>query len=438
MAALDIRYCDNQAREMGRIGDYLSARFQWKRNDVGSGTLILPGDSPHAERLRELAPSPNKPYGDTVPVSLKFRGEKWTGRAFTYENTGVPGDKTLTVQLVSDWYHMRSLLAWPRPAMPLWVQWPQIDPFIGPIDVAVKYYWIKNAIRYNIPIAIVWPDGKDFFNGKKWANFAARMAPMDELFQDALVDTEANVVLYMWWPGDPQPDPRQTLTKPTLVLDVHGNRERLHVKWDESLGGGIVQATTAGKTSTAAHIIVGGKSYDFINNLAMTGANALINTALGFLGLGAVGNIIGDLFNDSLFAFNQFTNWNTVNSHGPFYLREAYQNGGAGGFTADALQAGSQGLYDHKARTSVSFEAIDGMPWKFGEDYRVSDIVQAKVDGVWHKRVVDSVTVEDDRGGGVRVTPLIGDPDVGEPGVARFIRRNKSTLKWVKAMSLQN
>ncbi|AKC03045.1 hypothetical protein BH790_gp20 [Gordonia phage Gsput1] len=434
---LGITYYDHGYNELGDIGDYISASFEWKRNDVGGGTLVLPGDSPHAARLKECAPTPDRPHGDVVPVTCKYRNERWSGRVLTYDNEGVPGAKTLTCQLVSDWYHMKALLAWPNPLTPLEVQWPRNDPFIGPIDAGVKYYVFKNIFRYQLPIEVLWPDGREFFKLKNYTNFMARMAPMDELFRDALKDTDANVTLTLWLPGDPQPSPdTHHLTKPCIVLDVRPNRDRRHVKWHEGIGGGIKSSKVSGKGQTAAHIIVGGKSYDFINDLVRDGANLAINAALQYFGLGAVGAIVGDQLDNVFFAFNRFDHWETVLSHGRFYFREGYQNGGAGGFTADALQAGLQGIYEHKARRTVRFEVVDGAPWYFGEDYMIGDIVQGNVDDEWHEQVVNSATVTDDRENAVQVSVVIGDDDIGEHPWAKGIRRAKDLEKWIKAQSL--
>ncbi|AXQ65142.1 minor tail protein [Gordonia phage Schmidt] len=434
---LGITYYDHSYNEQGTIGDYITAEFEWKRNDVGGGSLVLPADSPHAARLMECAPTASRPHGDVVPVTCQYRNERWSGRVLTYDNEGTPGNKTLTCALVSDWYHMRALLAWPNPLLPLSVQWPQNDPFLGPIDSAIKYYVFKNILRYRLPIEVLWPDGREWFKLRNYSNFMARMAPMDELFKDALKDTDANVTLSLWLPGDPQPSPEtHNLTKPCIVLDVKPNRDMRHIKWHEGRGGGIKWSKVSGQGQTAAHIIVGGKSYDFINDLIAQGANAIINGALTYFGLAGVGNIITDQFNDVLFAFNRFDHWETVLTHGEFYFREGYANGGAGGFTADAAQAGLQAMHEKKARRTVRFETVDGIPYSFGEDFTIGDIVQAYIEDEWHEQVVNSATVRDSRTGAVEVSTVIGDDDVGEHPIARGIRRSKDLEKWIKAVSL--
>ncbi|ANA85570.1 minor tail protein [Gordonia phage Goib] len=434
---LGITYYDHSYNELGTIGDYLTAEVEWKRNDVGGGTLVIPSDSPHVARLKECAPTKNRPHGDVVPITVKYRGERWSGRVLTYDDEGVTGQKDFTCQLVSDWYHMRALLAYPNPLLPLMVQWPQNDPFIGPIDAAVKYYVFKNIARTQLPIEVLWPDGREFFKLRNYSNFMARMAPMDELFRDALKDTDANVTLSLWLPGDPQPSPEtHRLTRPCIVLDVKPNRDRRYVKWSDRRGGGIAKSKVSGKAQTAAHIIVGGKSYDFLNDLIAQGANVAINAALTYFGLAGVGNIITDQLDDVFMAFNRFDHWETVLTHGRFYFREAYQNGGAGGFTADAVQAGMQGIHEHKARRTVRFEVVDGMPWTFGEDFTVGDLVIGEIDDEEHEQVVNEAKVRDSREGAVEVSLVIGDDDVGEHPIARQIRRYKQTEKWVKAMSL--
>ncbi|WP_182359486.1 hypothetical protein [Tomitella gaofuii] len=420
---------------MGNITDHIEAKFTFARNKAAAGTLVLPGDSPAAPRLRECAPTASRPYGDTVPVHLHFRGQKWTGRVHTYENKGVYGDKTLTAQLVSDWRHMGGVLAYPNPLLPLVSQWPKNDPYIGPMDTAVHYYMLKNKGRYNLPVHIVWPEGVEWFNINEWVNFMARMAPFDELFKDALRDTGAHVELFMWTPGDPQPG-GSTLVKPTLVLRISPPRKNVVVAWDERVGGGILESKVSGKTSTAAHVVVGGKTYDFVNNLISAGANAIINGALSFFGLAGVGNIITNELDDVFMAFNAFHNWDTATTNGPFYLRETYANGGAGGFTADAVQSGATALYEHKARKTVRFTVADGLPWRFGEDFLLNDIVRAFIDGEWHEQVVDAVTVSETRDKGVLVEPVIGDDDIGAPPIAKMIRHGQDTIKWLKALSL--
>ncbi|QDH85061.1 minor tail protein [Gordonia phage Dardanus] len=434
---LSITYYDHDYNELGTIGDYVTAEFEWKRNDVGGGTLELAGDSPHAGRLMECAPTKSRPHGDVVPIVCDFRKERWSGRVLSYDLEGTPGNKTLTCQLVSDWYHMRALLAWPNPLLPLEIQWPQNDPFIGPIDAAVKYYIFKNIARYQLPIEVLWPDGKNIFRLKTWSNFVARMAPMDELFKDALKDTDANVTLKLWLPGDPQPSPdTHRLTRPCIVLDVNDNRDMRHVRWDERRGGGIVKSKVSGQAQTAAHIIVGGKSYDFINELVAQGLNVAINAALTYFGLAGVGNIITDQFDDVIMAFNRFDHWETVLTHGRFYFREGYANGGAGGFTADAVQAGMQAIHEKKARRTVRFEVVDGFPYEFGEDYTIGDIVTGVIEDEEHEQVVNSAKVRDSRDGAVEVSVVIGDDDIGEAGVSRIIRRSKDFEKWIKALSL--
>lgn len=434
--ALEITVCDHDAMPLGVVADYYSAEVTWIRNDVANATLVMNGDGPMAARLKECAPTPYRRFGDVVPVTIKYNGELWTGRALTYESVGTPGNRVLTVQLVSDWYHMRTILAWPNPVLPLGAQWPQNDPFIGGIDAGVKYYAFKNSARLRMPLEVLWPDKSDLFDVKNWQNFLARMVPLDELFREAIKDTDANVTLSMHWPHmGPLRDGRK-ITKPKLVLDVQKVRDNRRVKWSEEEGGGIINARVSGKGSTGAHIIVGGKSYDFINTVVSQGANAIVNGALDFFGLAGVGNIITGQLDNVFLAFNKFDDWDTILSHGDFYFREAYANGGAGGFTADAVQAGMQGIHEHKARRTVRFEVQDGLPYSFGKDYRVGDLVQAFVEGEWHEQVVNSATVKDDRSNGVSVSAVIGDDDIGEHPLSRIIRRHKGLESWVKAQSL--
>ncbi|MBB3040154.1 hypothetical protein [Hoyosella altamirensis] len=265
----EIDVYDREYRHLGECGDYLDATVQFAANRIAPGVIELPGDS-------EWGPYFRRCKREVIPVTVKVRGRRWSGRAESCErHYDAENGLVWRVTLISDWAWLRSILAWPSPFAPIQAQFPKHDIAIGPARTVLKGYLIKNLIRLQQPLwgiinnftigglvsglggmfgrgyrpvdfqnydpqkpndpldPMEWQRGvqnranhpvavkphNPFTDTSTWVALTARMTPMDELFEDVLRDEGLLLTADVWLPGDP-PVEGLVLTKPTIVIDI--------------------------------------------------------------------------------------------------------------------------------------------------------------------------------------------------------------------------
>ncbi|WP_208635158.1 Gp37-like protein [Rhodococcus qingshengii] len=225
---------------IGEANDYVSATVTFKRNAVGTGTLVFKGSD-------DLANYAAQNCKDTVVgITVEANGTRWSGRVDTADDDTVDGVNTITLQLVSDWNWFNKIMVWPTWWAPIQFQPIKEAIYIGPAKTVILTMIAEQLIRLqtgmwelvnNItdptawfgtmlqkeglltPCAIVPPDW--LHDTSKWVAITGRMDSVAALTQQILKDEGLVLSAELWLPGDPQPAPNHyTLTEPTIVMDV--------------------------------------------------------------------------------------------------------------------------------------------------------------------------------------------------------------------------
>ncbi|SLG40468.1 gp36 protein [Mycobacteroides abscessus subsp. abscessus] len=258
----DIRVWNKFYDLEGYCADYTSATVEFARNRVGTGQIIVPGDS-------EFGPIFMRCTREVVPVTVEYHGKRWSGRVDTCERKWDKNGITYTATLVSDWAWLQSILCWPSPFAPLQAQFPKSMITLGPSVTCIKSYLLANLLRLQIPLwsiinnislgglissigagftpgyyqnidpeqpnnPVQWTDpivnraqwpvavkpADPLHDTSKWTAMTARMVDAETLFADVLKDEGLMLTADLFIPGEDEPIPGLNLTRPTVVLDV--------------------------------------------------------------------------------------------------------------------------------------------------------------------------------------------------------------------------
>ena len=230
-----VTYYDNAYNPLGEITDYLSATVTFKRNNVGTGTIVVKGNDP-------CVPYVLRATETVVPITVTVNGLRWSGRVDTWDDDIVDGLATVTLQLQSDWQWLFRMLVWPNPFLPIQIQFPKESIYIGPAVTCCEVMVFEQCIRLQLglweivnnifdpaawfataiegaglltPVAVV--PGNALTDTSKWVAVTARMVPAGTLIQQICKDNGVDARVELWLPGEPQPTDLYTLTEPTIV-----------------------------------------------------------------------------------------------------------------------------------------------------------------------------------------------------------------------------
>lgn len=223
---------------LGEVGDYISCNVTFKRNAVGTATLVLKGDDPYVQFAMQCNHT-------VVPITILVNGVRWSGRVDTCEDATVDGVNTVTLQLKQDWDWFNKMMVWPNFLLPIQVQFPKKAIFIGPAVTQIKTMISECTIRLQLglwelvdnildpmawfgaalngqglltPIAVI--PTNPLLDTSKWTAVTARMESVATLVEQILKDEGLVLTADLWLPGEPQPTTAFTLTVPTIVVDV--------------------------------------------------------------------------------------------------------------------------------------------------------------------------------------------------------------------------
>jgi hypothetical protein len=258
----DIRVWDLNYDLQGFCGDYITASIEFARNRVGTGEIVLPGDS-------EFGPLMMRCKDEVVPITVDYNDRRWSGRVDTCQRIWDTNGLRYVATLVDEWAWIQSILCWPAPFAPLQAQIPKSMITVGPAITCIKSYLVANLLRLQIPLWSVlnnisigglvssigagftpgyyagtdpekpnnpvqwndplinraqWPvavkPANPLTDTSKWTAMTARMVDAETLFQDVLKDEGLMLTATLFIPGEDEPIEGLDLTRPTIVLDV--------------------------------------------------------------------------------------------------------------------------------------------------------------------------------------------------------------------------
>lgn len=419
-ARCTVTVCDTAMRPLGEVGDYNSCQVEFKRNDVGQGTLEVPKSNPLALALRPRAADGSRP---TVPVIVDIevgpdgarKVLRWPGLVMSCSTKGDVDNPIVTATLAHYWEILKHMLAWPNPALDVLAQAPAFDFQSGPVASVLAHYIRGNAQRLGIPVVVINPPNPDT---SPPINLAARMTNVADLVTKAMKDVDWTLTCTLWLPGDDAIPGYSSIADPTLVFETVPMTAKASVFFSD-LAGEVSGAEVVDTAQTAYTVVGGGKSPDVVNQL-------LVNLLGGF---------IGGLLANYFLAFNLYVDATKKAAAGVFGLPEVFVAAGTQAFTTDILQAGIQGLFDTSGKTRATFNVLDNLSGRtFGIDYGLGDQVAVELWGDTYTEPVQSVVFKDDRSGGLTSTIACGLGEATEEPLLKVVRRVKDLIANVQSI----
>lgn len=247
-------------RAIGEITDHISLEAEWKRNDIGTATLVLKGDSPMTEAIMQSTTA-------VVPITIDVGGNmRWSGRVNSFSLALDTKKETLTVECIDDFAWFSRILVWPDFLLPIEIQFPVNAIFVGPVINCVLTMVAEQCFRLQtglweflnnpintvlgadaeweffqqrwaaaggdptqmlmVPIMVQYVD--PIFDTSPWVAVQGRMDKIYDLVKDLLMNYGLSLTATLWLPGDPQPATESMgvsflpfsvpLTQPTILV----------------------------------------------------------------------------------------------------------------------------------------------------------------------------------------------------------------------------
>lgn len=461
------------------ITGYAEASVTWEMNAAAPLDVTVPHDHRLADTFESIRDT-------VVPVRAIHNGRQWDGLITGTRLDGVGAERTYKVEAIHVYAYLAATLAQPQPGMPLWVQFPPEGFVAGPLPQVINQVIIPNWDRLGIPYAIA-PYDVLTDSTSPWVSFTTKETPLDELFEDALNQTGAELRIERWHPGDPQPWPGANLTEPcltvrTITADTRGGFQlgtgtlldglarsiaetvgdviagaldgfapdlaaRIYddlatyeipaLIWYDGMAA-IDDASIEWAHPSATEIVVGGKSPGWVNKLASGAVEAGIAMLLeaAQVTIPGLGALAKDVLEDVFMAYERHVDVAAAKQLGIWRLREARKDGGAAAFTPDAAQAAAAGMWENRGSVSAAIRTVDGEPYHAWFDYDIGDPMAWDIRGSTYADRIRKITVINSPETGIQVQPTAGDDDPDAAPATIIAARIKRLERFVKAATL--
>ncbi|MCZ4613297.1 hypothetical protein [Rhodococcus qingshengii] len=489
------------------LGAYMAGTsFEWHWYLPTYATINIRGDHPMASYL-------SHPRRKVIHIRTERNGIPWTGRVMKAKVSGPPGRLTISLSCVSNLFWLMRGLAWVNNTLPPEIQFNitgKQDVDWGPPDQVLKKYVAKVFTRLRKPVygalpirktSPELPDLDDIDTLDDLLNIvhqspddmivkAARFTQLDELFKQSVETLEIGLSMDLWEPAQgPSPHVFNThtlsmlqsvmdytsdnflnfsnpgnvlgLTNPSewgkmqragYVFNTHAKRDRRQYQWRTD-SNQIAWIERVEQHADATRVVIGGKAPEILNQVIEWGANfalqLILNAILPGLGLG---NIIGDLFDDVFFAFQQFWDPELEAEMGEHAFGEAFGDntsawsldGFANGLAALKVHSGSEavtittvsGGADGRGLTfGADTQVIDGVEVSFPRRYKCGDIHTIWDQGVVIEQYVSAVKITDNLDGRMREETTLGDAVSVAEGWEKVLNRVQTIFGSVRAIA---
>lgn len=465
-------------RPLDVITGYAEAAVTWEMNAAAPLDITVPHDHRQAATFEQIRDT-------VVPIRAVHNGRNWDGLVTGVRLEGTGAERQYHIEAVSVYAYLAATMGRPQPGMPLWVQFPPQGFVAGPLPQVVNQYIAPNFDRLGIPYALA-PYDVLADSESPWVALTTQETPLDELFEDALKWTGAELRIEHWHPGDPQPWPGADLTDPVLTIRTitRATRgglqigtgtlldglarsiaeqvasalaaaldgfapdlaERIYEElttyevpalvWHEGMSA-VEDSTIQWTHPTATTVIVGGKSPGWVNTLASGAVEAGIAMILeaAQVAIPGLGDLAANVLDNVFMAYEAHTDHVAAAALGTWGLREARKDGGAAAFTPDAAQAGAAGLYENAGSVSASIRTADGHPYHAWHDYDLGDPIAWTTQGQTFADRIRKITAIANADG-IQVESTAGDDDPNAAPGTIIAERIKRLEKFVKAATL--
>jgi hypothetical protein len=243
-------------KPIGECFDYISLEVEWKRNDMGTTTIVLKSTDPLVPYIMEATTT-------VVPVTIQLGDMRWSGRVNSYAYALNDRQPTLTVECIDDFAWFSRILVWPNFLLPIEVQFPKNAIYVGPAITCVLTMIAEQTFRLQSGIwelvdnlgsldldweswfgTLLMSDGNlldmlmtpmmvqfvdPLFDTSPWIAITGRMDKIYDLVKDTLMNYGLVLTASVWLPGDPQPATQSMgfsfipfpvpLTAPTILVN---------------------------------------------------------------------------------------------------------------------------------------------------------------------------------------------------------------------------
>ncbi|MGV0868683.1 Gp37-like protein [Corynebacterium kalidii] len=223
----------------GRVAGEYEASFEWKLNDTGSGTVVLPDD----HYLAKWAVAHWERKTKNIHITVDKDGARWSGRleSFDFEQDDL-GVRRVTLNFLHDYEELKHVLVWSNPMTPAAVQFPRVFMLAGPSKYMLKLALFLNLARLqgnwwalpDDPLDVrswsqivnlgewpimVKPDSL-LLDDSEWTILSSRFKTWHDMAKSTLEDAGLMVECRRWLHGDPIPwgfaEPRNG----QLIVDI--------------------------------------------------------------------------------------------------------------------------------------------------------------------------------------------------------------------------
>lgn len=448
----------------GTVGLFESVQVRW--STAGQASFVMRGTDPLAALVRSCRKN-------LVRVRIWYGDQHWDGRVWVSRDSGVGAEWKVTAECVGVERILDGILTYPEPLAGIeWAQVLRKSVYTGPVATGLLALVALNVQRLQrpwrqlgLPIDVI-PENP-LLDGSPWRTWAVAMEPISQVAEEMLKDAQGyRLRVRQWLPGDEKPHPLWIHTTPRIVVDVvqapwlygvgggltvfsslarematfvgdavgwiaQGASRNLSKRWGELVNGkpmpaviwqegcpGVLDANVDNQHPQAAAAVVGGAAPDWLNTLIQDGSELAVTSLLASLGIvmPGLGGIVGKALTNRVATYQRTVDWSTLLEVGPEAIPEVFQSTSAT-LTLSAAQAARSALMEAAPQTFTELTVMDGMPWRFGEDFQVGDSL-----GWWHMDgdlyvgpctgVDMSVTREE----GAVIKASIGTPPIIAPG----------------------
>jgi hypothetical protein len=372
MVTLSVELHDADLTRLGWLNDATSVAVKWRHNRRGTATVVVPLTHRRAAQLVEP--------GRRLRITYTADGGTplvWSGRVATVQAQGPTGAASLVVTGLEDWFD--GILAWPAPAAALTAQ-PDRWTATGPAETVIKTLVAANAVtRLGLPWTVPATAGRGDV-----VTIDARMAPLSEPVELAADQGGIGVRLVH--------DDTTGLT-----LDVYTGADRSGHVMSEASGALAAWSLTVAEPGATRTVV--GLEGEAEERVFLAAADTALEAEWG---------LVGEVFTDA-------RDVNSVEEPdvGP---RRA----------AERLAEGAPTI-------AVAATLTESRAWRVGRNLGLGDLVRVEpIPGLFRFERVREIDLAWTAADGLRVSPIIGDPDTATPervlaaklaGIARGLRQ---------------
>ena len=479
-----VRFMTKDMQLWAPCGDYREIKFTEKENASGALTILVPMSDEWYSYFYGQDRYAMRPIVVDLPGWRTF----WITVSYTQVKEG--RDRYIEVSAINCIEYLNGMRIFPDPGLPAEFQPSKYYSPIGPAATVCAKTTMDNLHRLQ---GGLWPimTHARFYRSPDPTNWTSGNYRMDRVL-DAVTEIcdaeDLQIVPTLYIHGeDEQPFPQwHVLNRTTLIFDfvprtnakaLTGNivdglfRTGIEIakdliEWvvypvlnpsdpkgiDEITGrdGEVLPVysngdwSPVGEVSQTVHlpmatrITAGGKSPDYVNDVA-TGAVAGLVGYLGFL-IGLPGLKLGFLeerVKDTVLAFHSLEDPRSANVAGPWRMREAFSDSQSSGLSLQIVQAMKSTAWAHRGYTSNTAEVSNGAPYLVGRHIRVGWPVGVELpSGEVTVDRVSEITYEDSRSAKGKITLQIGSGEAElEPG-AKGLSKIRQLGAWVHRVAV--